>query len=210
MFQGAVPVLAHFGDGVHPKHPVAFKLRFAEPLVTGRLVRKLLAGLLVVEDIARFVTRDGWLDVDQESIACVRSVHLVVSNLADGTVAADLVGITRVNVETVHVDRHSKIDANFADGVSEVFKLAFGIAPRITHDDEAASPQHHLVEAKILEVPAVGEINVIVVIVGKTEGLLGNVKGGVAWGGFGVAMVAGWARVSEPGAEPNIAERHQR
>jgi len=64
-----------------------------------------------------------------------------------------------------------KVDLHLADEVAELGEIAMGIGARIAHDDEAATPPHHLVDSQILEMAAVGKIDVAAEIVGRTSEL---------------------------------------
>jgi hypothetical protein len=50
----------------------------------------------------------------------------------------------------------AEIDINLAHRVAEILEREVAIATGVDDDDEPAAPPHHLVEAKILEMAAVG------------------------------------------------------
>src|ERR1044072_9219027 len=68
-----VPTLAHLLYGVVAQRAITFKMRFAEELIGGRLVRKRHIGLSVVENICRLAAADRWLDINQRSVVLFTS-----------------------------------------------------------------------------------------------------------------------------------------
>ena len=55
---------------VHPKHAIAFELRFGKELVARAFVRKSFVALKVFVDITRFISVTRGLDVDENAVRC--------------------------------------------------------------------------------------------------------------------------------------------
>ena len=60
----------------------------------------------------------------------------------------------------VDVDGDAEVDADLADGVAEILEDVLRVGAGVADDDAVAAAQHHLVQAEVLEVPAVGEVDV--------------------------------------------------
>src|SRR5450759_2805431 len=73
-------------DGSLAEGAVTFELRFAEPLVAGGFVRKLLAFARVIVNVARCVAQQGGLDVDERSLSAA-FVGGAVVNFSDRAVS---------------------------------------------------------------------------------------------------------------------------
>ena len=56
--------------------------------------------------------------------------------------------------------------------IAEIAEFKVGILPGVDNDNEPASPPHHFVEPEVLEMPAVGEIDVRPVVGGQAKGFL--------------------------------------
>jgi len=59
----------------------------------------------------------------------------------------------------IELDWDSKIDPNLAHSLTQIGERTFWIFAGIADDNVVASPKHHLVQAEIFEMPAIGEIN---------------------------------------------------
>ena len=73
--------------------------------------------------------------------------------------------------QLAEADVDAEIDRDLAHRVAEILEGEFRIAAGIADDDAAAAAPDHLVEPEILEVPAVGEIDVVAVVRGQAEHL---------------------------------------
>ena len=103
--------------------PIALKLRFAEPLVAGRLVRKLKTGFLIVEHIPGLLTADCRLDVDQFACLCRISVYNIVIDVTDRAVFARLTSLSRTNLKYLNLDGYAKIKIPAETQSGKVFRL---------------------------------------------------------------------------------------
>ena len=59
----------------------------------------------------------------------------------------------------VDLDFNAQIDAAFAYGIAQVLKGVAWVTPCIAGDDVSAASSHQLVDAKVLEMPAVADID---------------------------------------------------
>ena len=66
-------------------------------------------------------------------------------------------------------DLHPKIDPGFADRIAKVSKFELWIAGRIHSHDRATTPPEHFINAEIFKMPAVAEIDEILLVVGQPE-----------------------------------------
>jgi len=73
-------------------------------------------------------------------------------------------------------------------------------------DDEAALPAHHFVEAQVLEMAAVGQIDVRTLIRGESEGFGQKALRGKPWTVRLIGRVAGLAGIAEPPAQPDVKQ----
>ena len=81
------------------------------------------------------------------------------------TAALDAFVVARENGDVIELDRDPEIDPNLAHGAAQVDEGTGGILARIAHDNEVAASQHHLVEAEIFEMTAIGKINIRVCLI---------------------------------------------
>ena len=68
-------------------------------------------------------------------------------------------------------DPDAEIDVDFSHRIAEILEGEIGIAAGVDDDDEPAAPPHHLVEAEILEMAAVGQIDVAALVGGLAQRL---------------------------------------
>jgi hypothetical protein len=68
-------------------------------------------------------------------------------------------------------DRDTHIGADFANSTRKVFVFIFGIAPRIDQHDKATAAKHHLIKCQVLEVPAIGQVDIPRLVGGAAERL---------------------------------------
>jgi len=61
---------------------------------------------------------------------------------------------------------------HLANRIAQIFKMKFAVGIGIHDDDVPAAAQDHLIESKILEMAAVGKVNVRAVVGGQAEGFL--------------------------------------
>src|SRR5437870_4795272 len=154
----SIAICAKLPHGVCTKHPIALELRLRKELVACALVRERRIGLKVFVDVARFVAVTNRLDVNDDSIRSVGTVHYRVANATHGAVMAGTFKridcAARVDGHCAELDRDSKIDADFADCFTQVGIRTFRVLAGIAYDNVMAATQHHLVKTKILEMSA--------------------------------------------------------
>ncbi len=192
---------------VKPQHSVALELRLVEPLIGRRLVGELLVLRRIAEHIGRLVAGDRGLQVEKRSDMPPR-IDLVVADSAHRAVplaVAMLVAMTdRLDTD---LDIDSKIRTAFLDCIPQIVELEKPVLPGIGGNDQPTAAAHKLVEPKVLEVPAVGEINMRVLVVGQPEKLHQQMRGEHAWPGALPSPAV--TRVADPPAEPDVEDRHQ-
>ena len=71
--------------------------------------------------------------------------------------------------ETLEGYPDTEIDIDFPNCIAEILKGEVGIAAGVDEDDKPASPSHHFVETEVLEVTAIGQIDVGTGIVGLAK-----------------------------------------
>src|SRR5690349_14663539 len=98
-----------------PELAICLELRFREPLIGGRLVRKFKMFCRIVQHICGFSTSERTLYVKQRSWGCA-CIYLVVSNRSNcampSTVCRFWIPFHRTNVD---IDRHAQIATAFAN-----------------------------------------------------------------------------------------------
>jgi hypothetical protein len=161
------------GD-VQSERPVAFELRFREPLIRRRLVRKRRMRGRVASDTRAFGAMVGRLDIKKDAIFAtgLASVRRFVIDGADGMVGnrdARFVANARglaphhfcgrpiaERFKTLELNPDAEIDINFSHCVAEILECEIGIFTGVDNDDEATSTAHHLVEAQVFKMAAIG------------------------------------------------------
>ena len=107
--------------------PVALKPRFAEPLVGGRIVRKIAALAPVLKNIGRLVTSNGGLNIDLDPRPCLRP-HVVAADGIHGTRGlAQLRSTQRMEVASIGPNINTQVIPALADNIAEVRKLVVAI-----------------------------------------------------------------------------------
>jgi hypothetical protein len=117
-----------------PERPIALELRFTEPLICRRLVRKGRIGLSVSRDIDRNAGRKARLQVDDLAFRRVRIFRGI--RIYDFPKYRELrpvvpVLVPRPQSRGVQEDRGAEIDFDFPYRVAEVFELTVRIASRV-------------------------------------------------------------------------------
>src|SRR5436309_1460483 len=144
---------------------IAFKLRLVEPLVGCGLMWKVRLTLVVLQHVLGLITREGSLEVEQ-----VAGVVFVVFNSSDGTMSLTPAGL-RVGAHHagLNIDFDAKVRAALSKRISQVFECVRSIFAGITGNDVRALPPNEFVDAKVLEVASVGEIDVIAFVIGQSQ-----------------------------------------
>ena len=194
------------------QRPVAFELRLAEELIARALVREIRIGGGIASNADVLDAVIGGLDVQQEAVfpAAVRIRVVDRSDRVIRRVGPLLAG--RPRRQLFHVlerDPHAKIEGDLADGVAEIVELELRIATGIAHDDQAAAPPHHLVDAEVLEVTAVGQIDVLVRVGRQSEHLGQKRPDRNSWTVVLIRFLALLSRIAQPPAQPDVEQRHQ-
>ena len=195
-------LLQHRGHGVITELAVGLELRFVEPLVRRGLVRKIRMHAGVLHDVDRFVAGQRRLDVQQKPRHRFR-VGLLIMDAADAAVIQALAGALRGNACLgVDVDAHAEIHLAFAHRVAEVLEAELRVHAGIDRDDEPAAAPHQFVDAEILEVAAVAQIDELGVLVGEPEDFAQQIP--QAEPGAGRAPRSGLRRVLHPPAQADV------
>src|SRR5256886_4519083 len=161
-----IAVGAKLRHGVCAKHPITFELRLGEELIGRALVRKLRICFEVFVDVTRFVAITSGSNIDDDTIRCSVAVHDRITDATDSAVMAwtfhrvDLAA--RINAHWSKFDRNSKIDANFAHGLTEIGKGTFRVLGGVAYYNVMAAAQQHLIKPKVLEMAAIGEVHIFI------------------------------------------------
>src|SRR5258708_24221367 len=131
---------------------IALELRFAEPLISRRFMRKLrvIAGvaIYIVRDRDGPATMQGRLEINERPVVgAIRSIHRAVPNDRLRAVQALRLGQIRQYLDlALEFDRDSEIDADLANGIAEVLEGKRAVLPCVADQDVPAATQDHLVE----------------------------------------------------------------
>ena len=107
----------------------------------------------VVRDVDGLVTGDRRLEVHEHAVLEF-GIDRRIPDRADGETRR----LARSDMEAGgKVDVDAEIDADLPDGVRQIAERVAAVASGVAQDDVAAAAQHHLVQAQVLEVAAVGE-----------------------------------------------------
>ena len=111
------------------------------------------------------------------------------------------------NLLHVDLDVDAEVGAALLDGVAEILERERAVLPGVARDDEAAAAADQLVDAEVLEVPAVGEIDPRVAVGGHAEQLVEQLA--QRQPGACCRSTCREARVAQPPAQPHVEHRHQ-
>jgi len=160
---------------------VTFELGFGAPLIGRGFVRKRRVRRGITDDSHCLGPVYGRLYVKNDSIFAVVffAVGRFVFDNADRVVRNSplLVGIlirrtVLHQLQIVEMNADPEIDVNLADGIAKISEFEAGIAAGVDNNDKSTSPPHHLIQAEIFEMAAVGEIDVGSVVGGQAKRLL--------------------------------------
>src|SRR5262249_26056753 len=152
------------------------------------------------------------LDVEDHAWLAV-AVGGWIIDLADGVIGvtrSDIaLGATRLQIrQGAETDRHTQVDLDLAHRVTQVLEGKAGVAAGIADNNQTAAAAHHLVDAEVLEMAAVGQVDVLLVLARHAQELGQERAGRRAGTVVPVRHVAGWPRIAKPPAESDIEERH--
>ena len=109
-----------------------------------------------------------------------------------------------VDSDLIEVDRNAEINPDLAHGIAQVGEGAFRILSRVADDNVARPPQDHLVKGKVLEVAAIGEVDVWIAGIGQTECFRDDRAHADVWVGELEGLISGRSWIPKPGAESHV------
>src|SRR5262249_47354707 len=141
------------GD-LNAEAPVRFPLGFFVELVAGALVRKRAVSRLVLENVRWLAARQSGLDVHENALV----VPVVVDGSHHGVLTGEA-GWARLEHVEVNVDLDAKVFADVPGCAAKVVESHIGVRGAVGHDDVSTVAPHQFVEAEVVEVCAVREMN---------------------------------------------------
>ncbi len=186
---------------------VAFKLVFIEPLVGRGLVGKLGMSLAVVEHVRVFPARDGRLDIQQHAILAPPVGGPVLDVARDEAGAQPAAAHRRHDAARVEHDGHMQVRVALADGIAQVFEHELFIAAGVHGHHQPAAPAHQFVQAQVLEMAAVGQVEEVGIGVRQPEQLGQNAEQTDA--GRRTLPVLFLDGVGRPASQPQVKQRHE-
>src|SRR5215217_1213080 len=150
---GVLGEVVHLGKA---KLPIALELALAEELIDRRLVWKGVVRIAVSADVHRHVRQVRRFDIEQLALFALRIVDLTTGKPVD---RLDRIAARGDRDRRLEADLDVEIDAYLENGIAEVGESRIGIGAGIDDDDVSATSANHLVEAEILEVSAIAEID---------------------------------------------------
>src|SRR6185437_5097612 len=171
-------------DGVEAEGPVRLELLLAEKLIARRLVREARVAALVVEHVIGLVAAERRFDIEQDALAAVG-----IEDTPDGAMRAVLVGDNAVvghgtvdraraagDFRPRQVDAHAEIDARVAFEPDQRRKGERRIGLGVYGDDQLAAALQQLVDAEILDMAAIREIDDSPLLIELAENLEQQIK----------------------------------
>jgi len=113
---------------------------------------------------ARLAANQRRLDIDQHSIVkrillVGMLIHTRVTDRADRAVVVIRVGLA-TEAHFAHVNRDAKIHSNLSNCHGQRLEVIGRVGAGIAYHNQTTPAQDHFVQAKILEMPAIRQINV--------------------------------------------------
>ena len=111
--------------------------------------------------------------------------------------------------QSLEGDANAEVEGRLPHGIAKVFELEVLVAAGVDDQDETAAPADHLVEAEVLEMASVRQIDVGPGVGGPAEHLRQQRSDGP---GRPIQLVAFLARapgIPQPPSEPNVEESQQ-
>src|SRR5271169_433771 len=154
------------GHDVMAEGSVGFELRLVEPLIGGRLVRKIWVQPLVGDELGRaLVAAHRRLDVEDVA-GRGRLARIAVADILDRP-EREIRQLRRAGTPGRleqrgyrKPDARAEIEPDLAGCVAEILVPATEILGAVADDDPAATAANHLVKPEVFEMAAVGEIDV--------------------------------------------------
>src|SRR6266481_9159445 len=88
--------------------------------------------------------------------------------------------------------------------IAQISKLELRICGSVYHDNIAAAPLHHLVNAKILKMAAVGQIDVRAAFIGQAKSFSDQRLDGGTWPRLLPCRISRFTRITQPCAQACI------
>src|SRR6266508_4255788 len=209
-------VAQHAVGYLETERAVAFELRLAEELIDRSLVRK--RGVLdgIGPDTRILDAMIAGLDVEDHAGLAVAAVGGRIIDHADrriGMLCADIVvagGRALLELrQTVELDRDAEVDRDLAHCIAEIREGIIRVGPGIDRDDVPTAAAYHLVDAEVLEMTAVRQVDVRSVIGGETERFLDQRLDRECRTLMAVGLPALPAGIAQPPTEPHVEQRQQ-
>jgi hypothetical protein len=138
--------------------PIAFELPFVEPLIGGRLMRKIGVPGGVRRYILIFTAGERRLDIEEDAVPGVR-VDAAVENPALFPVpvgkTCDGIGLQLPHID---VDGNPQIGPAPLDGIAQIGEMALGVGRGIAGNDKVGAAPDQFIDAQVFEVAAVRNI----------------------------------------------------
>src|SRR6266850_1671831 len=115
--------------------------------------------------------------------------------------------LPRLHVEAVELDANPEVDPYLAHRITEILEGACRVRASVADQDKAAAPANHLVEPEIIEMPAIGKVDVVTDVSGAARQLVEH-RQDAEERPFAAIEFGPAARIAEPPAEPDV-EQHQ-
>src|SRR6266404_414064 len=96
------------------------------------------------------------------------------------------------------------VNSYFPHRIAQISKLELPICRPVYDDDAAAAPLHHLVNAEIFKMAAVGQIDVRAAFIGQAKSFSDQRLDGGTWPRFLPCRISRFTRITQPRAQACI------
>src|SRR5688572_9559947 len=164
----------------------------------------------ILPHVGRFIPRQRRFQIDQQAGRSL-SIDLIVADDAQ-CVVGSAQPVFRLDLKKFgwNVDVYSKIDANFPNGTTEIQKGPGAVTTRVTDHDAVAPAKDHFVKSQILEMAAVGQVDIGIIRIRQAERFGEQRTHRNAWAGLVKRVTAGRSRIAKPPPQPDVKEREQK
>src|SRR5581483_3674328 len=163
----------------------------------------------VIRELGAAAAQSGF-DVDEHAgVLRGGAIDIAVVDTSDCAAQTFLLGRVGQNVNLVKSNVDAEVDADLADAVAEILEREGAVLAGITHQDLAAAAQNDFVEPEIVEVAAVGEVDIAARGGGQPKHLGKQRNHGMPGAGVGKCVIAVLVGVSQPGAQADVEDGHQ-